>query len=262
MKQGNILIVGIVILVLGYNLVSQLSNTNTPSTVPITKAPDKSTTLEVLGLTNSISWPPATLDTIELASNPMTDNYLLMMDISGSMADKVCLGDERKIDAAKRAVKAFFKNLGTEVNVGLYTFSKDVSEVLPIGKYANTRFDQAIDSLRAGGNTPLQAALKRSEKLLRSAAQTQGGYGSYNLILITDGQSSDGKPHDLAVEIARSTAITLNAVGFCTGINHSLNIDGYTNFLTADNAEQLVQQLSKTVKAEQEAFDISDFNAS
>ncbi len=207
-------------------------------------------------------WPPATVQEVQLAANPMTDNYLLMLDTSGSMGENVCAGSEKKIAAAKRAMKAFFRNLGPDVNVGLHTFSDSVREILPIGKHSANDFDLKVDQLQAQGGTPLRRALKTSEELLRKAAQGQGGYGSYNLVLITDGYSSDGKPYDDARRIAQSTAITINAVGFCTGAGHSLNIAGYTNFSTADNAEQLVESLSATVQAEQDAFDVSDFNPS
>jgi len=207
-----------------------------------------------------IVWPPATAQEVQLAANPMADNYLLMLDTSGSMGESVCKGDEQKITAAKRAVKAFFRNLGPDVNVGLYTFSDGIREVMSLGKHRAVDFDSNVDALRARGGTPLRQALETSERLLRKAAQGQGGYGSYNLVLITDGQSSDGEPYEEARNIAQTTAIAINAVGFCTGAGHSLNIAGYTNFSTADNAEQLVESLSATVQAEQDAFDVSDFN--
>ena len=209
-----------------------------------------------------LNWPPATNEIVQLAENPLADNYLVMLDVSGSMGDAVCDGNETKIKAAKRAVKSFFRQLKPDVNLGLYTFSGDIREILPIGRHDNASFDRSVDVLRAEGGTPLREALVLSEKLLRRAAQSQGGYGSYNLILITDGQSSDGEPGPYAKEIALNTAITINAVGFCTGQRHSLNIVGFTNFATAGNAEQLAESLSRTVQAEQDLFDISDFDPS
>lgn len=209
-----------------------------------------------------VIWPPSPTYQVSLADNPLADNYLIMLDISGSMTDLVCHGKETKINAAKRAVKIFQQQLDPVDNVGLYTFSDSIDEILPIGRYTAQIFGQNVDDLQAGGGTPLRKALIKSERLLREAAQSQGGYGSYNLILITDGQSSDGEPKNQAETIAKTTAIAINAVGFCTGQQHSLNIAGYTNFSTADNADQLVESLSRSVKAEQDVFDLSDFNPS
>lgn len=207
-------------------------------------------------------WPPATTEQVSLAADPMADNYLVMLDISGSMGGLVCNGNERKISAAKRAVKIFQERLDASDNVGLYSFSDRIAEVLPIGRHDVEAFGQKVDALRPGGGTPLRQALIKSEELLREIAQAQGGYGSYNLILITDGQSSDGLPGGQAEAIAKATAITIHAVGFCTGKDHSLNIPGYTKFSTAENADQLVESLSRTVQAEQDIFDLSDFDPS
>jgi len=258
-SKKNNLVLPIVFAVLAYVVFFDSDETPTPKKAPAN--PDKQI-VEQKRPEGPLVWPPATAQEVQLAANPMTDNYLLMLDTSGSMGENVCAGNEQKITAAKRAVKAFFRNLGPKVNVGLYTFSDSVREVMPIGKHGAEDFDRSVDALVARGGTPLRRALKTSEQLLRKAAQGQGGYGSYNLVLITDGHSSDGKPYQDAQEIAQTTAITINAIGFCTGATHSLNIQGYTNFSTADNAEQLVESLSATVQAEQDAFDVSDFNPS
>ncbi|MCJ9430067.1 vWA domain-containing protein [Kordiimonas marina] len=190
----------------------------------------------------------------------MASNYLIMLDTSGSMGETSCGGSATKINAAKSAIKSFFRHLAPGTNVGLYSFSSDVRKVMPLGRYTHEQFDTRIDRLSADGATPLRQALVTSEKVLRAQAQAQGGYGSYNLVLVTDGQSSDGKPGPVAKAIASDTAININVVGFCTGQDHSLNLPGYTRFSTADSADQLVQSLSKAVKPEQDVFDVSDFS--
>ena len=224
--------------------------------------PEKTATGEgrSAGREGPLVWPPATTELVQLAANPLADNYLLMLDTSGSMSEAVCGGGERKIKAAKRAVISFFDRLDPAANVGLYTFSETITEVLPVGRHAPADFAKAVNYLSAGGGTPLTEALDVSEAVLRKVAQGQGGYGSYNLIIVTDGQSTDGDPSSEARKIAQMTAVSINAVGFCTGERHSLNIQGFTNFSTAQNAEQLVESLSQSVQPEQTLYDVSDFD--
>ena len=147
--------------------------------------PEKTATGEgrSAGREGPLVWPPATTELVQLAANPLADNYLLMLDTSGSMSEAVCGGGERKIKAAKRAVISFFDRLDPAANVGLYTFSETITEVLPVGRHAPADFAKAVNYLSAGGGTPLTEALDVSEAVLRKVAQGQGGYGSYNLFI-------------------------------------------------------------------------------
>lgn len=207
-------------------------------------------------------WPPAAQTEITLDPNPLAHNYFLMIDVSGSMGESVCNGDERRINAAKRAVMAFHGDLSRrlpDAKIGLGAFANRVEVILPMGRHDPAMVQAALNRLEHGGGTNLVRSIQVSEAVLREQAQAQGGYGTYNLILLTDGQSGDGDPQGPARQLATNSAITVNAIGFCTGEEHSLNVPGFTKFLVADNAEQLTAVLAETVQAEQPVFDVSGF---
>lgn len=205
-------------------------------------------------------WPAVESDqTIEVAADPLGTNYYVILDTSGSMKNTVA--GRVKIDAAKDALKVFSENLPEEANLGLATFSP-VGERVPIGTQNRPDFVRAVDAASARGQTPLIQSIDLGFKALTAQALKQSGYGRYILVIVTDGESSDGDPQRIARDVVKHSAIEVQVVGF--GLkNHALNIPGFTEYYVADSIDSLIKALKSIVSSESEDFvDPTDFSSS
>jgi len=109
---------------------------------------------------------------------------IFLIDTSGSMKFS------GKMDNTKKALKYFTDNMGGKSVIGLYTFSKDVKEVVPINLYKEVKTDvaKAIDDLQPDGWTRTKDGMQMAYQNLKETISDKvyPGY-KYNLILMTDG---------------------------------------------------------------------------
>ncbi|MFD2158890.1 VWA domain-containing protein [Rubritalea tangerina] len=193
-------------------------------------------------------WPPAT-DTV--APNLMTENYLVVLDDSGSMSG-------RRIAQAKEALKKIARTLPAEHNLGLLFLNRD-SE-LKLGTENRDAFTQLISTTHASGGTPLLASTKRAVLAMTKQASQQKGLGAYHLIIVTDGESSDGSPLGLVASAVLQTAIQVHVVGFHVD-DHELNDTRFVDYQTASNTDELIKAF-EAVAAETNTFsDPKEFSA-
>ncbi|MFC1553359.1 VWA domain-containing protein [candidate division KSB1 bacterium] len=188
----------------------------------------------------------------------LTRNYYVIFDGSGSMDD--LLNRTRKIEGAKRAVKTFLEQVPKDVNLGLYVFSRNRSgEIVTLGPDNHETFQQMVESIIAGGNTPLGVAIKFGADRLREQRRKQLGYGEYGLIVVTDGAASDMNKMKSSLEYTVQRQITIHAIGLGVGNNHDLNDSRYVvSYTAADDFKQLTDALVDAV-AESEFFDPTVF---
>ncbi len=180
-------------------------------------------------------------------------NFYFVMDGSGSMDDG-CSG-ERKVDAAKRAVRQFMAKVPEDVNLGLYIFDDNGErEVVPLGPKNRSQFLKEVDELSANGGTPLAQAITVATDKLVTQYKKQLGYGEYRLVVVTDGQASD-IPN--ACVYAAKYNIPIYAIGFCIEGDHPLRAYSLS-YREANNATDLQKSLEETL-AESESFDATDF---
>lgn len=143
------------------------------------------------------------------------DSVLLLMDLSGSMADRDSARNI-KIEGAKTGVISLLESLPSSARVGLMTFPgsggctapKQARDIRPL---AQENLGAQVSGLPApSGQTPTALAL-------RTAAETsrQSG-GNATIVLVSDGLANCGEPPcPVAQEIAASgVPITVNTVGF------------------------------------------------
>jgi Ca-activated chloride channel homolog len=207
-------------------------------------------------------WPDV-LQNVKVTSispNLTTKNYVLVFDGSGSMADTCGKIVNRKIETAKEAARTWIKSVPADANVGLVSFHSQQGHwtKLPLSKDRQA-FVNAINSVRAGGNTPLATAFKQAFNDLTLEGQSQLGYGEYVIVTITDGEADDIRALSEWVEyILRNSPIQIYTIGLCIKTNHTLYQPNKTTYKSADNPEELVQGL-KDVLAESEDFVLQDF---
>lgn len=195
------------------------------------------------------------------AADLAVKNVYVVFDASGSMDDVSCSGSGlRKLDEARAALTEFLKSVKPNVNLGLLIFDGyGPSERVELGLDNRARFLDQVKSTVAGGGTPLLQAMAMAFESLGVQAQKQLGYGEYNLIVVTDGEASNGQnPEPVVSELASKTPVAIHTIGFCLDGSHSLNQPGKTSYRSADNVEKLRAGLEE-VLAEAASFDVKSF---
>ena len=209
------------------------------------------------------AWPAAAQSKTEgtsVSGDLFARNYYVVLDASGSMTERGCSGDLTKIDAARNALAAFAESLPADANLGLQVFdARGVREQIPLAPRNRDRFKAVLANVRAGGGTPLHGAVVQAYAKLEAQGARQLGYGEYHLVVVTDGEASDGHDPTNAVKlILDRSPIVVHTIGFCIGTKHSLNQPGRTIYRAADDPTQLRQSLSE-VLAEAPTFSVTGF---
>ncbi len=207
-------------------------------------------------------WPPVGNEQdVEIASDLTAKNYYVVLDCSGSMAEKGCSKGRPKLEAAKKSLAQFVELVPADANLGLLVFQKDrIKELVPLGKDNRSQFVNAVNSTSSGGGTPLHSAIKEGYRRVEKQGRQQLGYGEYALVIVTDGAANAGQdPTTIVQWILEKSPIQIHTIGFCIGTNHSLNMPGRTIYKAADNPTQLSEGLQE-VLAEADNFDVSEFD--
>ena len=210
-------------------------------------------------------WPPAGDEPADrLDVEPTRDNVMLVLDMSASMGIDECSGNfGSKAEAARRAFKAWVDTVPEETNIGLAIFGPDGTRLaVPLGRSGAHRDElfQAVDATRPSGATPLSDAVALARGELERQALYQQGYGTYRLVVITDGEHTDGYDPRAEVKMIlanRNNPIEIHTIGFCID-DSALNLEGYTYYQSASNHDELRGGL-ENVLAEVERFDPTDF---
>lgn len=149
---------------------------------------------------------------------------IVALDASGSMMGRV--GGERKMDAAKAAVRKFLESVPSDAEVGLLAFghrgnneesgkaeSCAVVELLAAPGAANAEgISRALDKVRATGWTPLAAAIAKAGESFTPAA----GEGEQVVLVVSDGMETCGGDPAAAARALRQSEMkaVVNIIGF------------------------------------------------
>ena len=125
---------------------------------------------------------------------------VVLVDVSGSMHDRIKGERRRKIEAAQAAaidvVGAFTRyataHPDTPVLVGVHEFSARAGapaarEVIPLGKPNPLTAGDAIRAMKTGGGTPIGDAMA-----VARLALDRSGLKRRHLLVVTDGENTDG----------------------------------------------------------------------
>ena len=181
------------------------------------------------------------------AENVHTDNIVVVLDASGSMEDKFSSDPtQTRMDAAKEALQAVLTTIPDGTNIGLLVFSgSNVNNhwVYPLGPKNNEVLAKAINFPLPGGQTPLGEYLKIGADRLLEQREKQYNYGSYRLLVVTDGDASDRDKVQLYTPEIMHRQIRIDVIGVDMKKNHMLAtiVDSYRR---ADNPKQLIKAVS------------------
>jgi Ca-activated chloride channel homolog len=220
---------------------------------------DKLDSYALKGIRND--WPNMTDPAAVNQQDKLAKNYYVILDDSGSMESGDCArGYTSKLNAAIDALAAFAEGLPPQANLGVMSFNMGkFNEQLPLGKHDTNEIHNLSKRMKAKGNTPLATAITRGYEALRKQARSQLGYGEYHLVVITDGEATEGEyPDRIITQILSESPLDVHTIGFCIGTEHVLNQPRYLSYQAADNAQALRQGL-QDVLAESPAFAVSSF---
>ncbi len=203
-----------------------------------------------------------------LADDPV--QVLLLLDVSGSMNEKVSSGGT-KLAAAKGALKRVADSLPAGTQVGLRVYGSKIKEpkaenpkacqdtelVMPVGPLDRDRMYGAVDSFQAVGETPIAYSLEQSVKDL-------GDQGRRVVVLISDGEENCvPDPCPVAKKLAaKGVDLQFNAVGFDVNAKARKQLqcivdetDG--SYYDAEDTDELNDSLDKLTKRALRPFAIS-----
>ncbi len=126
---------------------------------------------------------------------------MLVMDVSGSM------NENGKIDGAKAAAKAYVDQMRAGDQAGLLVFNTQVNYVQQLTT-DHAVLDQAIDSIKTGGDTAMYDALIAAEDALKDVT------GRKAIIAVTDGldNRSTHKPDDV-IASTQQNSLSISTIG-------------------------------------------------
>ncbi|MSP90663.1 MAG: VWA domain-containing protein [Myxococcales bacterium] len=176
--------------------------------------------------------PPAAESAVPAPAH--ADQVVVLLDSSGSMSG--LLDGEAKMTIAKRALKSVLARLPAETHVGMLTFANDW--IVPLGPRDDAKMLLAINAIEPHGPTPLGGFLKRAADALLQARARQYGYGSYRLVVITDGVSTDGALLDEYAPDVLARGIVVDAIGVDMAKDHVLKRNAHS-YRRANNSADL-----------------------
>lgn len=194
------------------------------------------------------AWPPLIeVPDVETMPDPDRIFTMIVLDDSGSMGSDL----EQAKAAVLQAVRMMDPNDRVGVlalNAGLvlpFETVEDAADILP-GR---------LSPLRSTGSTPLGPALSAARDLLSEEAARSRSFGTYRIIVTTDGAADDP---DLLVreviETVNKTPVQVATIGIGIGRRHVLNAEGHTSYVAVDDVGKLAQALQAAV-AENASFD-------
>ena len=177
----------------------------------------------------------------------------VVLDDSGSMDEPMPGARGSKMDAAKAALRGAFAALPPATRVGLFTLNtgwvRDGDEsgftAFPIGETDPAEIAAVLDQVRAEGGTPLGARVVEAADALL-AARAANRYGSYRLLIVTDGEANDADLLEAAVPRALGAGLTADVIGVAMAADHTLatKVDRYRS---ADDPAALSAALAETL---------------
>ncbi len=160
------------------------------------------------------------------ADDPARDYIVVVLDASGSMAGR--LGPSTAIDrmtAANLSLLKVNQQLSTNTHIGLLVFGDPrlpEDWVYPLARLDRARLRAAIQAPKPGAGTPLGAYLKKGADRLLEARAQEHGYGTYRLVVVTDGEAQDPELVErYTPEIIRK-GLTLDLISVAMAQRHTL----------------------------------------
>lgn len=182
------------------------------------------------------------------------DHVVILIDGSGSMKESI--GNKDRMTAAKFALIPALDKMSPDVRFGCVVFSGNKNGwVYPLGDFDRKEIWDSVKDIAPGGQTPLGRYLKMAADELLKQREANFNYGTYRLIVVTDGEASDG---DLMQRYARelvNRGISLDVIG--VGMRRDHTLKSLANQYVAANDAEALQEAVTSFLAEVPDADLS-----
>lgn len=195
------------------------------------------------------------------------DNVVIVLDASGSMNQRMRGSGVQKMEAAKAALKSVLRNVSETTHIGLLVFSaKNLRNdwVYPLGPRDEMRLLEAIDRPMPNSGTPLGKYIKMGADRLLEARAQQYGYGTYRLLIVTDGDANDPDLVDRYTPEVLARGIIVDVIGVDMKTDHTLAsmAHSYRRANDPDSLEKAIREVFAELSSDagdfsmEEAFDL------
>ena len=180
-----------------------------------------------------------------------TENIVILLDTSESMSDTFSRErTETKISAAREAIRQVVAKLPDNTNIGILAFRGTNTQqdwVYPFSLKVDEEVTKAINLPELDGGTPLGNYIKIGANRLLEQREKQYNYGSYRLLIITDGQPIDPEVVKSYAREVLNRQIQIDVIGVDMPQEHLLATipDSYRR---ADSPAQLVKAVSEVLE--------------
>lgn len=198
------------------------------------------------------SWPTLQTEVVEAQPDPNRRVTAIVLDDSGSMGSD--------IEAAKEAVSGALAAMSDDDRVAVLALN--YGTVLPFTTVEDAR-STLQDRLRpvvSDGGTPLTQSVLDAQQLLEQEAAIARGFGTFRLIVTTDGQANDDLALDRAIRsLAAGTPIQITTIGIGISGDHVLRRTDLGTFVDVANVDALKEALQAAVAENTDFTAITDF---
>ena len=201
------------------------------------------------------AWPSIESSAVEARPDPNRRVTAIVLDDSGSMGDDIV--------AAKAAVVGALKAMEATDRVAVLALN--AGTVLPFTNVGDAQgaLPDLLAPIVSDGSTPLTRSIKSAQGLLEAEAANVRGFGTFRLIVTTDGQADEPDSLDTAIEtLAAATPIQLTTIGIGIGGGHVLKRQDLGSFVDVANVSALEEALQAAVAENTDFTAITDFGSS
>jgi len=180
-------------------------------------------------------------------------SVVVILDDSGSMNQQMAGGDSR-INAAKRSLLTVLEKTPDDASVGVVLLNGAAQTggwLVPLGAVDRDAVGEAVRRVRAGGATPLGAAMKSAADALLEQRDARR-YGDYKLLIVSDGEATDAMRVERNLPEIQARGLLVDVIGVDMAQQHSLATRANTYRNAADPAT-LEQAIAAVVLGESTA---------
>jgi len=198
------------------------------------------------------AWPASEATQVEASPDPNRRITAIVLDDSGSMGSD--------IEPAKAAIVATLAAMADEDRVAVIALNRGVVWEFSTVADARQGLNRALAPIQSDGSTPLTGAVEQARGLLESEAGVVRGFGTFRMIVTTDGIADDGGALNRAVaSLAETTPIQITTIGIGISGGHVLRRQDLGQFVDVANVAALEGALQAAVAENTDFTAITDF---
>ncbi|MDA7422894.1 VWA domain-containing protein [Tritonibacter multivorans] len=198
------------------------------------------------------AWPNLNSSSVEAQPDPNRRVTAIVLDDSGSMS--------KDMHDAKQAVIGALDAMKDDDRVAVVALNSGT--VLPFASVAEAKSDlpALLSPIVSDGGTPLTRAIRSAQDLLEAEAAAVRGFGTFRLIVTTDGVADDSEALDAEIEtLATSTPIQVTTIGIGIEGGHVLRRADLGSFVDVSNVAALQSALEAAVAENTDFSAITEF---